>query len=125
MQSKKGYRPVNTGTYPLESSGARLSFAGVKLHSDRSIQGGTGYLKAPYHLDTSGNRGFLLKELTVLKEQILDLHLSGVQIAVHANGDAAVEHRPEYIRVAPRQHVLRVPSAARSASQGSQDQSHA
>merc|ERR1712129_484813 len=40
----------------------------------------------------AGQRGLLLQSAETLKAQILDLHLSGMQIAVHANGDAAIEH---------------------------------
>jgi len=66
----------------------------VKIVADGSIQGYTGYLAQPYHVPYRGDisyRGYPTLDRETLFEQVLALHMAGHQIAIHGNGDAAIE----------------------------------
>ena len=74
----------------------KLSLGAVKLFQDGSIQGYTGYLSNPYHklLDAGlpGQwRGYAIHTRAALAELITGYHKKGWQVAVHANGDAAID----------------------------------
>ncbi len=67
----------------------------VKLVADGSIQGFTAYLSSPYfsvHNHTPDYRGYPSIDQAALEARVEQLHVAGLQIAVHANGDAAVEN---------------------------------
>jgi predicted amidohydrolase YtcJ len=67
----------------------RLRLLGMKFWSDGSNQGETGYLREPYLNSTSrGTANYTLEQLT---EGMQQAHDRGWQIAVHANGDAAID----------------------------------
>jgi predicted amidohydrolase YtcJ len=67
----------------------RLRLLGMKFWSDGSNQGETGYLREPYLNSTSrGMANYTLEQLT---EGMQQAHDRGWQIAVHANGDAAID----------------------------------
>jgi predicted amidohydrolase YtcJ len=66
----------------------------VKLGQDGSIQGYTGYLSAPYAVQRPGQRdyrGFPRRPRDELVEVVTKYHRAGYQIAIHANGDAAID----------------------------------
>ena len=67
-----------------------LSVAGIKLFSDGSIQGHTALLSHPYH-DRPETRGVAVSELDSLVETIGLYQSRGWQIAIHANGDEAID----------------------------------
>jgi predicted amidohydrolase YtcJ len=73
---------------PLLKAGA------IKLLQDGSIQGYTGFLSRPYHelgdRDPS-YRGYSLRSRALLTERVGELHRAGYQIAIHGNGDEAID----------------------------------
>lgn len=85
----------------------KLSLGAVKLFQDGSIQGYTGYLSNPYHklLDAGlpGQwRGYAIHTRAALAELVTDYHKKGWQVAVHANGDAAIDDVLEAYELAQR-----------------------
>lgn len=75
---------------PSDPSTPFLSVPGIKLFSDGSIQGHTAKLIAPY-FDRADEHGILVLSHYDLVKRIQSYHEQGVQIAIHANGDAAIE----------------------------------
>jgi hypothetical protein len=76
---------------PVPGSGDdMLRVAGCKIVSDGSIQGITAALREPYYCN-EGEKGWLIYEQAELDEMVLTLHRRGYQIAIHANGDAAID----------------------------------
>jgi predicted amidohydrolase YtcJ len=74
--------------------GSRVRRGAVKLIADGSIQGYTGYLGAPYHLppgDDPGYRGYPRIARDALIREVGRFHRAGWQVAVHGNGDAAID----------------------------------
>lgn len=72
----------------------QLKVTGVKLFQDGSIQGYTGYLASPYHQQPAGKQdynGYPLRTRAELTSQVKRLHQGGHRIAIHGNGDAAIE----------------------------------
>ncbi len=63
---------------------------GVKIWSDGSLQGHTGALTEPYK-DEPSNKGTLNYRAEDLQNMVLYAHKQGAQVAVHANGDAAIQ----------------------------------
>lgn len=76
-----------------------VTIGAVKLVADGSIQAYTGYLAAPYHKHAAGHgehskpdyQGYPSIENPDLENIISELHQKGLQVAVHANGDGAIE----------------------------------
>ena len=78
------------GAYAAE----RFHIGAVKLVGDGSIQGYTGYLTEPYHVlgdHSEGYRGYPNVDAEALNEQVEAIHCGGSQVAVHGNGDAAID----------------------------------
>ncbi|MHC4914236.1 MAG: amidohydrolase [Planctomycetota bacterium] len=76
---------------PVDGS---IRLIAVKTLQDGSIQGLTGYLAEPYHVTPPGKpgyRGYSIKTPQELKELVAAAHRAGRQVAVHANGDAAID----------------------------------
>jgi predicted amidohydrolase YtcJ len=72
----------------------RVRLGAVKLIADGSIQGYTGYLSQPYHVppgDDSNYRGYPRIGREELVRQVGRFHRAGWQVAVHGNGDAAID----------------------------------
>ncbi len=67
-----------------------LKMGCVKLLQDGSIQGLTGALTEPYH-NKPDHRGDLIMPQETLDELVEKYHSAGLQIAIHANGDRAIE----------------------------------
>ena len=66
----------------------------VKIIADGSIQGFTGYLNTPYHEPYKGDseyRGYPRIDQQRLDAEISRYHKAGMQLAVHGNGDAAID----------------------------------
>jgi len=66
----------------------------AKLIADGTIQGYTGYLGQPYHVppgDDPGYRGYRRTPRNELIERVVRYHTQGWQVAVHGNGDAAID----------------------------------
>lgn len=72
----------------------RLRLGAIKIIQDGSIQGFTGYLSAPYHTPFDGDtayRGYPRRSQEALNQLVVRAHCEGHQVAVHANGDAAID----------------------------------
>jgi predicted amidohydrolase YtcJ len=68
----------------------RFQMTGVKIVADGSIQGRTGCLAEGYTCDRR-EHGMMLLEPDDLARRIAALDAAGWQVAVHGNGDAAIE----------------------------------
>lgn len=74
-----------------------LTLGPAKMLADGSLQCYTGYLSNPYHKILPGIphgpewRGYPIHTETALNEMVLDLHRKGWQIAIHGNGDDAIQ----------------------------------
>jgi len=92
---------------PKELSSDRFTVGAVKIIADGSIQGYTGFLKYPYYTPYQGDEDYRGKPnlpLPKLKKIITELHEAGLQIAVHANGDAAIDDVIEAFDEAQKAH---------------------
>jgi len=72
----------------------RLKVAAVKMFQDGSNQGYTGYFSKPYYTPYKGNpsyRGYPRRSREALVEMVKKAHHAGHQIAIHGNGDAAID----------------------------------
>ena len=88
-------------TYPQVPSGQALDeenmliMGAAKLACDGSIQDYTGYLSRPYHRippdRPSDFCGYPSCDIATMTRRIGELHAAGWQVAVHGNGDAAIE----------------------------------
>jgi hypothetical protein len=76
---------------------------GVKLGQDGSLQGYTGYLTAPYYKQPEGKQdyaGYAIRSRDKLVEMVTAWHKAGYQIAIHGNGDAAIDDILHAFRIA-------------------------
>ena len=79
---------------PAFMNNDRLRLGAIKLSQDGSIQGFTGYLSEPYFTPFQGDakyRGYPVRSREVLAAIVKTLHGAGRQIAIHGNGDAAID----------------------------------
>ena len=71
-----------------------LKLGAIKIVQDGSNQGYTGYFTEPYHTPFKGDadyRGYQRRRREDLTTMVKELHETGYQIAIHANGDAAID----------------------------------
>jgi predicted amidohydrolase YtcJ len=71
-----------------------FAIGAVKIIGDGSIQGYTGYLTRPYHIPFKGDasyRGYPAMSREELADLVSTLHAADLRIAVHGNGDAAID----------------------------------
>ena len=72
----------------------RIRLGGIKIIQDGSNQGYTGYFTEPYHTPYHGDpdyRGYPRRSEQDLVVMVQELHRAGYQIAIHGNGDAAID----------------------------------
>ena len=73
----------------------KITMGAAKFWSDGSPTAYTAYFSEPYHIipkeRPEGYRGFPAFDPEDLKERMLKLHNDGWQLAMHANGDQAIE----------------------------------
>ena len=72
----------------------RMHIGAIKFVGDGSIQGYTGFLSEPYYKPGEHGadyRGYPNIEAEVMKAQVKAVHCAGQQVAVHGNGDAAID----------------------------------
>ncbi len=109
LGSKLGLIPLRVVAWPEEELGLdaiesgrdlgvyatdRMHIGAVKLVGDGSIQGYTGYLSEPYHVlgeHPEGYRGYPNIDEATMREHVKRIHCAGFQVAVHGNGDAAID----------------------------------
>jgi hypothetical protein len=86
---------MQDGSFRFRSYDPRwLRVGAVKLVADGSIQGYTGWLSEPYHVapgDDPGHRGYPTLAPDELARAVTRYHSAGLQVAVHGNGDAAID----------------------------------
>jgi predicted amidohydrolase YtcJ len=71
-----------------------VRFGAVKLIADGSIQGYTAYLREPYFVppgDDPAERGYPRYPKQELAARVAGYRDAGLQVAIHANGDAAID----------------------------------
>jgi len=85
------------GLHKLVSNNVKI--AGIKVFSDGSIGARTAALREPYKDDPS-NRGMLLKERDELAEIFRKADKAGLQLAVHAIGDRAIDEVLDAMKIA-------------------------
>jgi predicted amidohydrolase YtcJ len=84
----------------------RVRRGAVKLIADGSIQGYTGYLGEPYHVlpgEDPGYRGYPRIARDELIRRVGRFHRAGWQVAVHGNGDAAIDDILDAFEAAQRE----------------------
>ena len=109
MLSWLGVIPLRLVVWPEVKSGGRFldreiaarhqsgkfSVGAVKFVTDGSIQAYTGYLRQPYWKQAPANsadyRGYPVIPQDELDQLVIDAHRKGHQLALHANGDAAID----------------------------------
>ncbi len=93
---------------PQKLDHATFKVGAIKLVLDGSIQQFTGYLSEPYHKKTHGKevayRGYLNYQQQEFQRVFNKLHQAGHQLAVHANGDGAIDTFIEIFKQAQQQH---------------------
>ena len=86
---------VAEGTLDLgQYASDRVHIGAAKFVGDGSIQGYTGFLSEPYYQPgehAAEYRGYPNIDAATLKTQVKAIHCSGQQVAVHGNGDAAID----------------------------------
>ena len=78
----------------LPQGAQKLKRGHAKLFADGSIQCFTAHLRKPYHTPFQGNadhRGYPTESRESLDAKVLALHRAGYPVAVHGNGDQAIE----------------------------------
>jgi predicted amidohydrolase YtcJ len=81
----------------------RLKVGPAKIIGDGSPQGYTAWLTQPYHVPFKGDKAYCGYPVTPpeqLNPLVAQLHNAGYQIAIHANGDAAIDAAIEAYRLA-------------------------
>jgi len=72
----------------------RVHIGAIKFVGDGSIQGYTGFLTEPYQQPgehSADYRGYPNIDAETLNDQVKTIHCAGQQVAVHGNGDAAID----------------------------------
>jgi len=85
---------------------SRVRLGAVKLIADGSIQGYTAYLSQPYHVPPGGDpgyRGYPRMPRDELRQRVARFHAAGFQVAVHGNGDAAIDDVLDAFEAAQRE----------------------
>ena len=82
----------------------KVSTGALKLVTDGSIQGYTGFLSSPYFKPAKGKKksfpGYPSMSADALKQLVAKWHTKGWQLALHANGDAAIDQVLDAIELA-------------------------
>lgn len=117
-----GFIPVRLVMWPDESAAEKILGGGyeaprwdplrvrggaVKLIADGSIQGYTGYLGEPYFVPPGGDpsyRGYPRIPRDALISKVERYHAFGMQLAIHGNGDAAIDDILDAFENAQRKH---------------------
>lgn len=93
--SVEAARKIIAGKLKLDiADPSRLKIGAVKIIGDGSIQGYTGYLSQPYYVTPPakpGWRGYPAMPREDLAALASEFHNAGWQVAIHGNGDAAID----------------------------------
>lgn len=102
-----GLRWLDKDFSPDKYQTQKFHVGAVKLVADGSIQGFTGYLGQPYHTAHKGDsnyRGYPSINQPILNDLVSKIHKAGLQIAIHANGDAAIQSVIDAVDIAQQQY---------------------
>lgn len=80
----------DSNTWGDQAPDSRLQLAGVKMMLDGSLSGGTCLCQHPYPSSTGTDNGLQILTDDELTEKIRSVANAGARIAVHANGDLAI-----------------------------------
>ena len=97
------YRDLQDRGTDTRFGSGRLRLGCVKLFQDGSIQALTAALEEPYQ-NAPGRRGDLVHPQDALDELVERYHSRGIQVAIHANGDRAIESTLQALERAQRLH---------------------
>jgi predicted amidohydrolase YtcJ len=78
----------------LRATPERIHLTGVKMLQDGSLQGYTGFLATPYYRQPEGKqdyRGYASRPREELIRMVSAFHQKGLRVAIHGNGDAAID----------------------------------
>lgn len=122
-----------TGERDLQSSDPDwVRYGAVKLIADGSIQGYTAFLGAPYHVphnDDASYRGYPRHVKEELQRLVRRYHDAGKQLAIHGNGDAAIDDILDALELAqkgnPRSDTRHIIVHAQTARLDQLDRMHA
>jgi len=112
FETEFGESLLNGEYDPDDYNSDRLVMGAVKLVADGSIQGYTGYLSEPYYTPYKGDadyRGYPSIPRDKLFEKMAALHAAGYQIAVHGNGDQAIQDILDAFEAAQQAHPVADP----------------
>ena len=87
----------------------KIHLGAVKIVADGSIQGYTGYLSTPYHTphhNDADYRGYPRIPREELFSWVEKFHRGGFQLAIHGNGDAAIDDIIDAFAEAQRLHPV-------------------
>ena len=101
-----GLRLAQAISWPEDAS-QNLKIGAIKLVADGSPQGRTAWLTKPYLQDdnlSQGYDGLAYLQREKLHRLISQYHHAGIQLAIHGNGDAAVQSIIDGIRLAQKQY---------------------
>ena len=68
----------------------RLRIGGIKMVSDGAIASRTAYLSEPY-IGSEDDHGILAMSPEEVEGSVMEMHRSGFQVCIHANGDLAID----------------------------------
>jgi len=109
FETEFGEDLLNGNYAPADYSSDKVVMGAVKLVADGSIQGFTGYLSEPYYVPHHGDqnhRGYPAISRDKLFEKVAALHKAGYQIAIHGNGDQAIEDILDAFEAAQEEHPV-------------------
>lgn len=92
---------------PKKLDTAEFHVGAVKLFADGSIQAYTAFLSEPYHTPHNNNaeyRGYPVRSSEEIARLVSKYHSAGFQIAIHGNGDAAIDIILNAVNQAIRSH---------------------
>lgn len=90
----------------------KVKLGAIKIIADGSIQGYTGFLSHPYHEPYQGDteyRGYPRVAKEELNDWVMKFHRAGFQLAIHGNGDAAIDNIIEAFELAQQAHPAEDP----------------
>jgi predicted amidohydrolase YtcJ len=100
-------QPLLDGELATKTPEEWLTLGAIKFFADGSIQGYTGHLCEPYHVPFKGQReyrGYAAMSPEDLARRITAAYAAGLQVAVHTNGDAAIDDLLRAIEQASAAH---------------------
>jgi len=90
LMHRDHFNSLRDGGVRTGFGGDRLRIGGIKMVADGAISTRTAYLSEPY-VGSEGERGLLIMDPEETDERVLEMHKSGFQVCIHANGDSAID----------------------------------